>query len=74
MADEIVVRLDRTTAKYVANMLYDVGEHLAAGAPIAPTSTDEARRLGEVLQMLWRELGIPLPYETDKAAERPRRP
>ncbi|MET7747355.1 hypothetical protein [Micromonospora sp. NPDC005367] len=73
MADEIVLRLDRMTAKHLADMLYDVGEHLAAGAPIAPTSTDEARRLGEVLQTLWRELGISLPYETGKAAERPRR-
>ncbi|WP_200206558.1 hypothetical protein [Micromonospora coerulea] len=73
MEEEIVLHLDRTTAKYLAYMLYDVGEHSAAGARIAPMSTDESVRLGEVLRALWRELGIPQPYVTDSVAERPRR-
>lgn len=73
MADEVVLRLDRTSAKYLAGMLYDVGEHLAAGAPIAPMSTDESERLAAVLHELWRALGIPLPYGTDSGSAEPSR-
>ena len=44
--EEIVLRLDRTTAKYLLGALYGLGEHLAAGVPIAPTTPDENERLG----------------------------
>ncbi|MCM0677995.1 hypothetical protein NCC78_25445 [Micromonospora phytophila] len=56
MADEVVLRMDRVTARYLADMLHNVGEHLAAGQNIEPMSTDESQRLGQVLRDLWAAL------------------
>jgi hypothetical protein len=48
--------MDRVTAKYLADMLHNLGEHLAAGQSIEPMSTDESQRLGRVLRDLWAAL------------------
>ncbi|WP_204342533.1 hypothetical protein [Micromonospora terminaliae] len=60
--EEVVLRLDRPTAASLADLIYNVGEHQAAGMPIAELSTDDSARLGRVLRDLWRALGVPLPY------------
>ncbi len=57
MADEIVLRLDRTTAEDLYVTLYEVGEHIAAGAPITPPTTGEVERLGAVLRELAHAVG-----------------
>ena len=56
---EIVLRLDRATAEDLYASLYEVGEHIAAGAPISPPTTDEVRRLGALLRDLGHRLGRP---------------
>ncbi|WP_233513699.1 hypothetical protein [Micromonospora craterilacus] len=70
--EEVVLRLDRPTATTLADLIYNVGEHQAAGMPIARLSTDDSERLGRVLYDLWRALGIPLPYGDVRGRE-PRR-
>ncbi|MEU7797344.1 hypothetical protein AB0J77_29445 [Micromonospora tulbaghiae] len=60
--EEVVLRLDRPSATALAGLIYNVGEHQAAGMPIAELSTDDSERLGRVLRDLWRALGVPLPY------------
>jgi len=56
----------------LADLIYNVGEHQAAGMPIARLSTGDCERLGRVLHDLWRALGVPLPYSGVRAKE-PRR-
>ncbi len=70
--EEVVLRLDRPTAAAIADLLYNIGEHQAAGMPIAELSTDNSERVGRVLHDLWRALGVPLPYGGVRAYE-PRR-
>jgi len=55
--DDITLRLDRSTAEDLYATLYEVGEHIAAGAPITPSTTEEAERLGSLLRELGRSLG-----------------
>ena len=55
--DDITLRLDRATAEDLYATLYEVGEHISAGAPITPPSTDEVERLSSVLQDLGHRLG-----------------
>ncbi|MEV4701673.1 hypothetical protein [Actinoplanes sp. NPDC049316] len=57
MTDDITLRLDRATAEDLHATLYEVGEHLAAGAPITPPTTEEAVRLGNLLRELGHRLG-----------------
>ena len=57
MAEDIVLRLDRAAAEALYTTLYEAGEHIAAGAPITPPTTEEAERLGELLQDLGHALG-----------------
>lgn len=57
MDGDIILRLDRKTAEDLYATLYEVGEHIAAGAPITPPSADEANRLGEVIKELAHALG-----------------
>jgi hypothetical protein len=52
--NDVILRLDRATAEDLYVTLYEVGEHIAAGAPITPSTTDEAVRLGKLLQELGR--------------------
>lgn len=54
--EEILLRLDRTTARYLLGALHDLGEHLAAGVPISPISSDENERLGKLIRGLRRSL------------------
>ena len=70
--EEVVLRLDRPTATSLAELIYNIGEHQAAGMPIAQLSTDDSERLGQVLHDLWRALGVPLPYG-GVAGKEPRR-
>jgi len=57
MGDEIVLRLDRATAEDLYVVLYEVGEHIAAGAPITPPTAEEVDRLGGVLRELAHAVG-----------------
>ncbi|MDO3704035.1 hypothetical protein Q3W71_20420 [Micromonospora sp. C28SCA-DRY-2] len=72
MPEEVVLRLDRPTATSLADLIYIIGEHQAAGMPIAQLSSDDSERLGRVLHDLWRALGVSLPYG-DVPEEEPRR-
>jgi hypothetical protein len=63
VTDYIPLRLDRATAEDLYATLYEVGEHIAAGAPITAPTTEEAERLGSLLQHLGHRLGRPCsPY------------
>ncbi|GLW29227.1 hypothetical protein [Actinoplanes regularis] len=57
MEDEVVLRLDRATAQDLYVTLYEVGEHIAAGAPITPPTTEEVERIGGVLRELAHAIG-----------------
>src|SRR5258706_3520885 len=57
VAEEIVLRMDRASAEDLAAVLYDLGEHIAAGAPITPLTTDEDQRLSVVMRDLDHALG-----------------
>ncbi|MGX6606146.1 hypothetical protein ACWKSP_29075 [Micromonosporaceae bacterium Da 78-11] len=57
MTDDITLRLDRATAEDLYATLYELGEHIAAGSPIALPTTDEVERLGSFLQDLGHRLG-----------------
>ncbi|MEV6306618.1 hypothetical protein AB0M02_44980 [Actinoplanes sp. NPDC051861] len=57
MDSEIVLRLDRKTAEDLYGTLYEVGEHIAAGAPMTPPTHDEVERLAQVLRDLAHSLG-----------------
>ena len=57
MLDDITLRLDYATANDLYATLYEVGEHIAAGAPITSPTTEEAERLGSLLRDLGHRLG-----------------
>ena len=57
MPDDIVLRLDRATAEDLYVTLYEVGEHIAAGAPITPQTAEEVARLGSLLRDLSHAIG-----------------
>jgi hypothetical protein len=57
MAEEINLRLDRATAEDLYVALYEVSEHIAAGAPITPPTAEEVERLGAVLRELAHAIG-----------------
>ncbi|MFC5927952.1 hypothetical protein [Micromonospora vulcania] len=69
---DVVLRLDRPTATSLADLIYNIGEHQAAGLPVAELSTDDSERLGRVLHDLWRALGVSPPYG-DGGGKAPRR-
>jgi hypothetical protein len=52
MESEITLRLDRTTAEDLYVTLHEVGEHIAAGAPITPPTSEQVDRLASVLREL----------------------
>ena len=58
-ADEITFTIDRRTAELLRGVLYDVGEHQAAGAPIPPPSPEEVEKVGAFLRDLDIALGGP---------------
>lgn len=49
--------MDRATAEDLYFRLYEVGEHIAAGAPISAPSAKEVERLAGVLRELAHALG-----------------
>jgi hypothetical protein len=53
---DITLRLDRATAEDLYATLYEVGEHIAAGAPITPPTAEEVERLGRLLRDLGHSL------------------
>lgn len=55
--EDITLRLDRATAEDLYAALYELGEHLRAGAPIAAARRDEAERLGRLLQDVGHTIG-----------------
>jgi hypothetical protein len=57
MSEEITLRMDRTTTEDLADLIHDVGEHLAAGMPLMPLTHDADERLGRVLRDLRHALG-----------------
>jgi hypothetical protein len=56
MDRDVVLRLDRATAGDLYEALFEVGEHIAAGAPITPSTAEEAERLGRLLRGLAHSL------------------
>ena len=54
---DVVLRLDRVTAEDLYVALYELGEHIAAGAPITPPTAGEVDRLGHLLRNLAHSLG-----------------
>jgi hypothetical protein len=54
---DITLRLDRATAEDLYATLYEVGEHVAAGAPIIPSTRQKVERLGRLLVDLGHSLG-----------------
>jgi hypothetical protein len=57
MPDDITLTLDRATAEDLYVALYQLGEHIAAGAPVTPPSSESSERLGQVLRHLGHGLG-----------------
>jgi hypothetical protein len=55
--DDVVLRLDRATAEDLYVALYELGEHIAAGAPITPPTAEEVERLGRLLRNLAHSTG-----------------
>ncbi|MFF5081702.1 hypothetical protein ACFY36_32025 [Actinoplanes sp. NPDC000266] len=69
MTDDITLCLDRATAEDLYAMLYEVGEHIAAGAPITPPAdAEEAERLERLLRNLGHRLGRPCSPHCDHLA------
>jgi len=57
VTDDITLQLDRATAEDLYATLYEVGEHIAAGAPITAPIAAEVERLGSLLRDLGHRLG-----------------
>jgi hypothetical protein len=57
MSEEIVLRMDRATTEDLADLIHDVGEHLAAGIPLMPLEHEANERLGRLLKELRHALG-----------------
>ncbi|MFE0433910.1 hypothetical protein ACFW20_07990 [Streptomyces nigra] len=62
MTDDVVLRLDRASAEDLHEVLWLVGEHLAAGGTIPPLPHETNERLGRVISTLGRSLGKAVPY------------
>ena len=48
----VVIELDVTTAQYVQEALYALGEHIAAGVQVPSMPTEVATRLGGLMNSL----------------------
>ncbi|MDG4859054.1 hypothetical protein P8605_12965 [Streptomyces sp. T-3] len=62
MTDDIVLRLDRASAEDLHEVLWLVGEHQAAGAPIPELPHEADERLSRVIRSLADALGKGHPY------------
>jgi hypothetical protein len=60
---EIVLRLDERKARALDDLLFEVGEHLAAGAPISPRDAQRNALEGGILEALADQLGIRTPWQ-----------
>ncbi len=56
-SDPIVLTLDRATAQALWQLLYDVGEHWAAGADLVAPPRNEMEQLGSLLRAVDTALG-----------------
>ena len=56
MERDIVLRLDRATAEDLYAAMYELGEHIGAGAPTTPPTAEEVERLGRFLPDLSHSL------------------
>ena len=57
MTDDIVLRLDRDTAEDLYEVLWLVGEHIAADAPITEPPPEADARLARMFKSLGDSLG-----------------
>jgi len=57
LPESIEIRTDAVTARVLRDVLYALGEHQAAGAPMPTLDAEESTRLGEFLRDLDRQLG-----------------
>ena len=55
--EPITIRTDVITARLIRAVLYELGEHQAAGSPIPVLGSEESTRLGAFLSMLDSQLG-----------------
>jgi hypothetical protein len=55
--DPIVLTIDRATAQALWQLLYDVGEHWAAGADLVASPHSEMEQLGGLLRAVDTALG-----------------
>jgi hypothetical protein len=53
----IELGIDRRTAELLRDVLYDLGEHQAAGAPLPQPGPEDSEVLGAFLRELDRKLG-----------------
>ncbi|MFB7329748.1 hypothetical protein [Streptomyces sp. NPDC056190] len=51
MTDDIVLRLDRASAEDLYEVLWPLGEHIAAGAPIPEPPAEAEERAGPGIQV-----------------------
>jgi len=65
---EVILRLDEATALDLEQLLYSLGELVAAGAPIHPPPADVEKRLGVVYFEILRQLGKPTMAEAMQAS------
>ena len=56
-SDPIVLTIDRATAQALWQLLYDVGEHWAAGADLVAPPHSEMEQLGGLLRAVDTALG-----------------
>src|SRR5205823_5524982 len=60
MASKVVLRLDEAAARDIYDLLYALGEQVAAGAPVLlPPPAATGHRLSAVFHELQRQLGLP---------------
>ncbi|MFE7893859.1 hypothetical protein [Streptomyces sp. NPDC057412] len=57
MTDDVVLRLDCASAEDLYEVLWLLGEHIAAGAPIPEPPAEADERLGRVFRSLGDSLG-----------------
>ncbi|MDV9172333.1 hypothetical protein R6V09_19790 [Streptomyces sp. W16] len=57
MTDDIALRLDRDTAEDLYEVLWLMGEHIAAGAPIPEPPAEAEARLAQLFKSLGDSLG-----------------
>ncbi|MCZ4118983.1 hypothetical protein [Streptomyces sp. H39-S7] len=62
MTNDIVLHLDHASAEDLHEVLWLVGEHIAAGAPIPAMPNQTSDRLAQIIRSLADALGKGHPY------------